>query len=92
MAEQLQACCEAIVNHLNQLLSPGFVIELYCGLVLPIAACFRSNRKTSYIKKGNHGRLSMLEVYVLIISYGAALPLSSLQPLTNLSLQGFPPK
>ena len=81
MAEQLQACCEAIAIPLNHMLSPSFLIKLYCRVVQPIAACFRSNRNVFYIEKGNGNELSMLEFCLLIFSCAAALPsaLSNLQ-------------
>lgn len=74
MAEQLQACCEAIVNPLNHMLSPSCLIKLYCRVVQPIAACFRSNRNVFYIEEGNDNEFFMLEFCLLIISCTAALP------------------
>lgn len=54
MAEQLQACCKAIVNALNHMLSLNYLIKLYCRVVQPIVACFRSNRNVFYIEKDNN--------------------------------------
>ena len=74
MAEQLQPCCEAVVNPLNLMLSPSCLIKLYWRVVQPVAACFPSNRNVLYIEKGNDTELSILEFCLLMISCAAALP------------------